>query len=175
MFQFPPCASLPYFTQIRIIRYYSDRVSPFGHIRVNALLAAHRTLSWLQPSFFASMSQGIHLVPWVAYHIISDAISSEYLPLRSVDQMLPSASFSWFDNSSPIRRSLKFIWLNLSWSFSLSLSIQLKVTPFRYFLCSWFFFRERNSHFLQWKFLLSRYWLISKRFIFGYWLSFDHQ
>ena len=63
MFQFPPSASLPYFTRIRIIGFYSYGVSPFGHVRVNALLAAHRTLSWPFPSFFASMSQGIHLVP----------------------------------------------------------------------------------------------------------------
>ena len=46
MFQFPPSAFLPYFTQIRIIGSYSYGVSPFGHVRVNALLAALRTLSW---------------------------------------------------------------------------------------------------------------------------------
>ena len=63
MFQFPPFASLTYFTQLRIVGLDSHGVSPFGHIRVNARLAAHRTLSRPSASFFASMSQGIHLVP----------------------------------------------------------------------------------------------------------------
>jgi hypothetical protein len=63
MFQFPPCASQPYFTRIEIKRHYALWVFPFGHIRVNARLAAHRILSGPSPSFFASMSQGIHLVP----------------------------------------------------------------------------------------------------------------
>lgn len=46
MFQFPPSASLSYFTHLVIARCYSNRISPFGHTRVNALLAAHRALSW---------------------------------------------------------------------------------------------------------------------------------
>ena len=44
-------------------------VAPFGNVRVKACLAARRTLSWPTPSFFASMSQGIRLVPSVAYRI----------------------------------------------------------------------------------------------------------
>ena len=40
MFQFPPSASLTYFTQLRIIGFYSYGVSPFGHIRVNALFGS---------------------------------------------------------------------------------------------------------------------------------------
>ena len=40
MFQFPPSASLPYFTQIEIIGFYSYGVSPFGHVRVNALFGS---------------------------------------------------------------------------------------------------------------------------------------
>jgi hypothetical protein len=63
MFQFPPYASLPYFTWIEIVGCNSYGVSPFGHVRVNAYLAANRTLSWPYPSFIADMSQGIHLVP----------------------------------------------------------------------------------------------------------------
>ena len=72
MFQFPPFASQIYFTQLGIIGRYAYRVSPFRNFRVNARLAAHRNLSWPTPSFFASMSQGIHLVPWVAYRFVSD-------------------------------------------------------------------------------------------------------
>ena len=51
MFQFPPYASHGYFTHHGITGFYSCGVSPFGHMRVNALLAAHRTLSWpVRPS-----------------------------------------------------------------------------------------------------------------------------
>jgi hypothetical protein len=46
MFQFPPYASHTYLTQYEITGSYSCGVSPFRHVRVNALLAAHRTLSW---------------------------------------------------------------------------------------------------------------------------------
>ena len=63
MFQFPPYASLDYFTHLGIRGCNSPGVSPFGYLRVNARLAAHRSLSWPTPSFFAGMSQGIHLVP----------------------------------------------------------------------------------------------------------------
>ena len=63
MFQFPPFASCSYFTHCRIKGVSTLGVSPFGHARVNARLAAHRALSWPTPSFIASMSQGIHLVP----------------------------------------------------------------------------------------------------------------
>jgi hypothetical protein len=69
MFQFPPCASYGYFTHHKITGHDSCWVSPFGHLRINAWLAASRSLSWPSPSFFAGMSQGIHLVPWVAYHL----------------------------------------------------------------------------------------------------------
>ena len=70
MFQFPPFAFQPYFTQIGIIGCDSHGVSPFGYTRVNAYLAAHRVLSRPNSSFIASMSQGIHLVPWVAYRFL---------------------------------------------------------------------------------------------------------
>jgi hypothetical protein len=63
MFQFPSYAPQGYFTHLEVLRRYSQGVSPFGHIRINACLAAPRTLSWPTPSFIASMSQGIHLVP----------------------------------------------------------------------------------------------------------------
>lgn len=69
MFQFPSCASYGYFTHPKITGHDSCWVSPFGHLRINAWLAASRSLSWPSPSFFAGMSQGIHLVPWVAYHL----------------------------------------------------------------------------------------------------------
>ena len=42
------------------------RVSPFGHLRVKACLAAHRSLSQLATSFIAVLRQGIHRMPLVA-------------------------------------------------------------------------------------------------------------
>ena len=54
-------------------------VAPFGNVRVKACLAARRTLSWPTPSFFASMSLGIRLVPYLAYRIFF--IIGSYEPL----------------------------------------------------------------------------------------------
>ena len=43
-----------------IIRHNSDRVSPFGNLRVKAYLAARRSLSQLVASFIEIWCQGIH-------------------------------------------------------------------------------------------------------------------
>ena len=83
MFQFPSFASQPYFTRIEIIDHYIDGVAPFGNMRVKACLAARRTLSWPTPSFFASMSLGIRLVPYLAYRIFFIIGSFEPLIIRS--------------------------------------------------------------------------------------------
>ena len=42
------------------------RVSPFGHLRIKACLAAHRSLSQLATSFIAVLRQGIHRMLLVA-------------------------------------------------------------------------------------------------------------
>jgi hypothetical protein len=49
-----------------MIAHYHDRVSPFGHPRIKACLAAPRGLSQLATSFVAYSRQGIHRVPLVA-------------------------------------------------------------------------------------------------------------
>src|SRR5688500_991031 len=51
MFQFPwlPLPSL--YIQLRVIGHDSNRVSPFGHLRFKAWLAAPRSLSQLPTSF----------------------------------------------------------------------------------------------------------------------------
>ena len=54
-------------------------VAPFGYVRVKACLAALRTLSWPTPSFVASMSLGIRLVPSVAYRIFDNKLSLRLL------------------------------------------------------------------------------------------------
>ena len=62
MFQFPGFAS----DLSRMTPYYRGRVSPFGHLRIKAYLAAPRSFSQLIASFFASWRQGIHHLPFLA-------------------------------------------------------------------------------------------------------------
>ena len=52
--------------QSRMTGYNPRRVSPFGHLRVKACLAANRSFSQLTASFIASRYQGIHRTPLVA-------------------------------------------------------------------------------------------------------------
>ena len=56
MFQFPRFA--PFGDRVLLCR-----VSPFGNLRVNACLPAHRSLSQAPTSFIASQRQGIHQTP----------------------------------------------------------------------------------------------------------------
>ncbi len=48
--------------QIRVTRYDPSRVSPFGHPRFKAYLAAPRGLSQPITSFIGILRQGIHYV-----------------------------------------------------------------------------------------------------------------
>ena len=50
-----------------MFRHYPERVSPFGHPRIKACLAAPRGLSQLATSFIASWHQGIHRLPLLAW------------------------------------------------------------------------------------------------------------
>lgn len=68
MFQFPGFASLHLWIQCRISRIASGRVSPFGHLRINAYLPAPRSLSQTNTSFIASDCQGIHRMRLFTYH-----------------------------------------------------------------------------------------------------------
>ena len=62
-----PCVRLQHLCiQCRMTRYKPGRVSPFGHLRIKACLAAPRSLSQLTASFIASRYQGIHRTPLVA-------------------------------------------------------------------------------------------------------------
>jgi hypothetical protein len=73
MFHFPRFAPLHLWIQCRVRRHYPPWVSPFGHRRIKAWLAAPRRFSQLPTSFFASCRLGIHRVPFVAW-------SSLFLP-----------------------------------------------------------------------------------------------
>jgi hypothetical protein len=59
MFQFPALAPL------RVTQFELCRVSPFGHLRVNARLPAHRSLSQAPTSFIAFWCLGIHHMPLI--------------------------------------------------------------------------------------------------------------
>ena len=66
MCQFPGFASTRLCIQRGMTRHDPGRVSPFGHPRIKARLAAPRGLSQLTTSFIASWRQGIHHLPLVA-------------------------------------------------------------------------------------------------------------
>ena len=51
-----------------VIQHNLYGVSPFGHPRVKACLAARRGLSQLAASFIGILSQGIHLLPFLQCH-----------------------------------------------------------------------------------------------------------
>ena len=56
-----------WFVRRAVRRHYPPWVSPFGHLRIKAWLAAPRSLSQLPASFFASCRLGIHRVPFPAW------------------------------------------------------------------------------------------------------------
>src|SRR3982750_2961752 len=67
MFYFPRCARSHLCIQCGLRRHCPPWVSPFGHRRIKAWLAAPRRFSQLPTSFFASCRLGIHRVPFVAW------------------------------------------------------------------------------------------------------------
>jgi hypothetical protein len=67
MFHFPRFARSHLLIQCDVRRHYPPWVSPFGHRRIKAWLAAPRRFSQLPTSFLASCRLGIHRVPFVAW------------------------------------------------------------------------------------------------------------
>ena len=63
MFHFPTFPPLALCVQARVTGHNSSRVSPFGHPRITARLAAPRGLSQPPTSFIGSWCQGIHRAP----------------------------------------------------------------------------------------------------------------
>ena len=70
MFHFPRFARSRLCIQRGVRRHYPPWVSPFGHRRIKAWLAAPRRFSQLPTSFFASCRPGIHRVPFVAWSFV---------------------------------------------------------------------------------------------------------
>ena len=67
MFHFPAFPPLALYIQMRVTPHDGCRVTPFGHPRIKALLAAPRGLSRPATSFIGSWCQGIHRVPLNTY------------------------------------------------------------------------------------------------------------
>ena len=65
MFHFPTFPPLALCVQARVTGHDSSWVSPFGHPRITARLAAPRGFSQPPTSFFGSWCQGIHRAPLV--------------------------------------------------------------------------------------------------------------
>ena len=65
MFHFPSFPPLALCVQARVTGHNSSRVSPFGHPRITARLAAPRGLSQPPTSFIGSWCQGIHRAPLI--------------------------------------------------------------------------------------------------------------
>ena len=65
MFHFPTFPPLALCVQARVTGHDSSRVSPFGHPRITARLAAPRGLSQPPTSFIGSWCQGIHRAPLI--------------------------------------------------------------------------------------------------------------
>ena len=64
MFHFPAFPPHCLCVQQRVTAHDDCRVSPFGHPRINALLATPRGLSRPYTSFIGSLCQGIHRAPF---------------------------------------------------------------------------------------------------------------
>jgi hypothetical protein len=67
MFHFPTFPPRTLCVQVRVTGPDSCRVSPFGHPRITARLAAPRGLSQPPTSFFGSWCQGIHRAPLITW------------------------------------------------------------------------------------------------------------
>ncbi len=93
MFHFPRFARAHLCIQRAVRRHYPPCVSPFGHRRIKAWLAAPRRFSQLPTSFFASCRLGIHRVPLVAW-------SSLFFVHPDSDSRRPRSSAVWLTTAN---------------------------------------------------------------------------
>ena len=73
MFHFPTFPLPALCVQAGVTGHDSSWVSPFGHPRITARLAAPRGLSQPPTSFIGSWCQGIHRAPFITWPQIKDA------------------------------------------------------------------------------------------------------
>jgi hypothetical protein len=99
MFHFPPFASL----RREMTEHYPSQVSPFGHPRVTACLAARRGFSQLAAPFIACLRQGILRMPLVAYpHFIRVELPLAYTRFFLLLLFLSKISFLLLSQPSMI-------------------------------------------------------------------------
>ena len=91
MFHFPRFARARLCIQRAVRRHYPPWVSPFGHLRIKAWLAAPRSLSQLPASFFASCRLGIHRVPFPAW---SSSLLAPFQESSKAEDQGPARSLS---------------------------------------------------------------------------------
>jgi hypothetical protein len=87
MFHFPGFARVCLWIQHTVRRHYPPWVSPFGHRRIKAWLAAPRRFSQLPTSFVASNRLGIHRVPLVAWSLASSLAPASRRPRSSTARL----------------------------------------------------------------------------------------
>jgi hypothetical protein len=98
MFHFPRFARARLSIQRAVRRHYPPWVSPFGHLRIKAWLAAPRSLSQLPASFFASCRLGIHRVPFPAWSSSLSSTKTKVQPGRPASWLTDAALPSHFVN-----------------------------------------------------------------------------
>ena len=94
MFQFPGLPLPALCVQTGVTRHDPRRVSPFGHPRINAWLAAPRGLSQPPTSFIGFWRLGIHRVPFVTWQLLKMlalAMQFSRFPARDPVPALPDA------------------------------------------------------------------------------------
>jgi hypothetical protein len=107
MFHFPRFAPEHLWIRCLVRRHYPPWVSPFGHRRIKAWLAAPRRFSQLPTSFFASCRLGIHRVPFVAW-------SSLFLPPSYSSSRRPGSSAApWLTGFSSPNRHISIAYLRI--------------------------------------------------------------
>jgi hypothetical protein len=89
MFQFPGLPLPVLCVQTGVTRHDPCQVSPFGHPRINARLAATRGLSQPPTSFIGFWRLGIHHVPFVTWQHRKDA-RARYAVLKVPDPSRPA-------------------------------------------------------------------------------------
>ena len=107
MFHFPRFARARLSIQRAVRRHYPPWVSPFGHLRIKAWLAAPRSLSQLPASFFASCRLGIHRVPFPAWSSSLLAPASAETTSFSEDQGPARSLVPWLTGTkAPVTHSV---------------------------------------------------------------------
>jgi hypothetical protein len=92
MFQFPRFPPLALCVQTRVTPHDGCRVSPFGHLRIDARSTAPRSFSQSPTSFIGSRRQGIHRWLFVAWKSKMLVLAMEFSRCGVSGSMAPAAA-----------------------------------------------------------------------------------